>query len=737
MAEWSIATDSAVFSSELDVFHSRYPCSCDDLLTNRHGSAREDQLLGSQADIFHHGTRHISCLPPEILDEILCYLSIPSLDAARYVSKTWFIRVMSSAYVLSTVLGASNRIDCRTLSIAFDEAASLRATRDHADSWRTRFRMKLTSFRALLDESGKDKGRRRQHINTVIYAPVGNLLLLFVPKISFVSAQDATCQQGCMHIYRFGTDHHPVYVGSIRCPSTKGPPRVSRIEQVESESSWRMTVWGHSCSQTYEIRTRLALQGGESPYVIRRLNGKNALPRHPASESSSELSKYIFKDPLEWRLLVRLPLVKENIDNRDSENMNGKSYSERSRIYMMFEHDESNTVKPRLGQNATLFVAENLASGTLCLVSVETKSSFLTPDKSQFRFGDRPIIHQGKCRSIAIFQTPYDHVTYQNVAVSPAPNKKSNEMEIVRIAVIWQIREGKSQNRPELYMYEVPWSTGSENLPSTLRGMRISSLPPYFGGQHEKSSLDATDGFDAPSIDACCSFSRLGGLEFATEAAEPNPWLAQRARLCVWGPQPCNRDLGQCVELDVRMYDFSYADPARLDHSGRFYSSRAALGTNTVARKLKHLMFDGREEYCCCRLHDEAWVVTLPDVHVHSSNGGRSVIRTTSGFWPLFNTQENDIVANGNVGSVEKADSPERQRALARQDDWIKQRIVGMKKAGMHDATLKHLWCHAWWTRGGLVPRPRGWETKWEQWAEKMGQENAVEDLRNPEDENE
>jgi hypothetical protein len=129
----------------VNYFHVPYPSSPLDLLPT-----------GPSTDAARDAIDPLSRLPQEVCDQIFSLLSTPALDAARYVSRAWYRRIMTSTWVLRQVLETdpNTQLDdicfephqgkraeaLRCLARELDVQSRLTSSGDGDEAWRLRYR---------------------------------------------------------------------------------------------------------------------------------------------------------------------------------------------------------------------------------------------------------------------------------------------------------------------------------------------------------------------------------------------------------------------------------------------------------------------------------------------------------------------------------------------------------------------------------------------------------------------
>ena len=231
------------------------------------------------------------------------------------------------------------------------------------------------------------------------------------------------------------------------------------------------------------------------------------------------------------------------------------------------------------------------------------------------------------------------------------------------------------------------------------------SLGQHMGGVHTFSPLYQ---FAGPKEIA------MGGLQIlhTIENQEAYPRNVQYQKCFVWGPVFSQE--GECIQISMKVFDLSFADSQRLNS---FFSWKPD-------RKYHNIVLDAF--HCACALHDDGFKIVLPDITIEASEPATdrnntsktkpatlkeivaSLDRTAWSFWPRkASSSAPDSVQD--VGSTSHNDSLARQAALERKQEWLRGRIVGMKRAGLTDFEIAEVWNNSDWTRYGQVRKPEGW----------------------------
>ena len=338
----------------------------------------------------------------------------------------------------------------------------------------------------------------------------------------------------------------------------------------------------------------------------------------------------------------------------------------------------------------------------------------------------------------ALLSRPQRISVYQNVAVAPTIIKDGS----IRAAIVWQTTKMETKIS-ELYIYDLPEAVYyepcrsyneniSESVSDTagdsseaamvqscrlIQGKRVTSLEQHIGGIHPSSPLYPL---------ALPQETALGGLQFphTTDSQDTYPRNVQYQKCFVWGPATSE---GECTHISFKVFDFSFADPQRLQ-------SLVAYSVGSGQRRNGNIHRIGLNSlHCACALHDDGFRIFLPDVtsveasepaarrktageaasswlqkSAVSKEGLSSLNGTTWSLWPWKPTAAQN--SGPNTGSITQDDPAARRAALERRQEWLRGRIIGMKRVGLSDFMIAELWNLSTWTQYGQIRKPNGWQ---------------------------
>ena len=267
-----------------------------------------------QKEAYSYNDR-LSVLPSEIFELIMTYLSPPALDAARHVCLAWRARIMTSSYILTTIIHdagfeterrqASEEDWLLKLNRKFDSQADLVRWHNSPDVWRTRYRQCNLDFYVA-------PFCNHSHIHNTI------------PPISITSA--AFCLNGtslgylvtepiglkeagpkAMNFYQFFQSGRPHYVGSIPFAGDGGPPRILDLAEAENGYAWTLKLETNGHIKWYAAGACSAFSKGDSPFTLRQVERSSHSLRDVEKKTLGSMtalgSSTVFANDREWEHL--------------------------------------------------------------------------------------------------------------------------------------------------------------------------------------------------------------------------------------------------------------------------------------------------------------------------------------------------------------------------------------------------------------------------------------------------
>ncbi|KAL8689803.1 MAG: hypothetical protein Q9218_004608 [Villophora microphyllina] len=641
-----------------------------------HPTNEQNVFLGR--DEIATGNDWLSRLPSEIFDLILIKLSTPALDAARYVCRSWRAKIMNSAFIIDTVVGSpsprgqlSDMEWLRLLLQELDSQSDLVKCWNHPDTWRTRYRQCNVSFH-ITNTMDALPPRPISAVFCVHGASLGHMVTAAVAPSGAVSHT--------MIIYQFSAVGQPQYVGSIICDEGVGAPRIVNLSESSHGYAWNFDVWTNTYGESYSIRSSSAIVKGGSPFTLRMTRGRILMWNPPVAEPSCFPATDSYGKELE--ALCTMPstdtLVAILPGNDD----------EQARSLVLAKRAE-------FGQNDVYLL-------------------YTTVGK---RYTSLPI---------AQLCPPRADVVLRNITFASLRNPGAT----ILVAIVWQ-ECSAVPTESELYIYEIPNpiqvsissalpyinlnvdSVYTNSLRQTLNhkqrglhayvsGKRIRSLDGQVGGVHPSSPLWRYQDEQTSRKDQAA----LGGLAIlqTNEKAQlPLHTKATHLAIYVWGPNTATS------QVNLSIYDFTYANHNLEQLPWQFYGStdstwyrKAVYNLRKRDPQLSEGYYDGI--LCQCALHDDGYTVMLPNIRRQAES-----VPTTR--WSvLFDQKVLTVPASVMEGSIEHYNSPARARALARRDEWLRERIAIMKRAGLDNDEVAIAWHDQRWTRNGVFDMPDNWK---------------------------
>ena len=297
------------FGALFDAFHQPFPKTTD-IFTEQH---------------INFGG--ISRLPLEIFELIFAALSPSSLDAARYTCRLWHAMIMSSSYILESVIKKTAVPELirgalphdawlRVLYRQLDIEADLVKQNGDLDSWRTRHRECEISF----------------YVAPVCSHPHVNHS---VPPSSFSSA--AFCIEGSpiaylitelqapklakprnMAFYHIGSTQRPYHIASIPFSANNGHPRILSLMEARKSYGWMLVLEIDSIVKYYSIDPTSGSSTTDSPFTLTTLAiqgspGRDQEYRKPKTVPSITLQ--IAPGNKSWECLAYLPSMEVSSQN--------------------------------------------------------------------------------------------------------------------------------------------------------------------------------------------------------------------------------------------------------------------------------------------------------------------------------------------------------------------------------------------------------------------------------------
>ena len=677
-------------------------------------------------------------LPLELRGQIFSQLSLAALDSARFVCQSWHSAITRNAWIIRNVLADCDAAeleqgwlepwhDLRGLLREFDKQSAVPYTFDHSDSWRTRFRICDLDFSIPA---------ARQELKPPFTRPFANFIWAkmcfkgsFIALLVQEETQRSSASKGTVSLilYHLIIQGNPIFIGRQECPEFDGISPIGIIE-THMEKSWFLELTQGSLSKIYSIRYRDAWSRSTSPFSFTEAcveKRKDFISRTSICSGVDYITASIGQQSQPWKLLACL-----------------SSCFDRHGRCLVPQHDRHDQL---------LVVASNSVTYIYLVIG-----ELLYPG----RIGRTR-------RGVALLVPPTRSCLFRNLVGA----KSLESGGAIRLAIIWQEAETNSEGnqivggtKPVLYIYEIPEvylnaaghslkdshldiakehfanvhekkDPHDESLRSRhskyyhyIQGKRVTSVAATMGGVHplspfaknaatgpettcasedvpealnEEVSAKDRDGFSAEHnnaayehrVGASCDLRKRhridkkspveGGMYivYSNDVGQMSTHKTTLLQKCwIWGTPNIDR-----TRIKFKVYDLSFTHPKML------IGSKAADGNPPMSSSSRNLR-------CACSLHDDGYHVVLPE--------GQFVSKGRSN-WNLLPWRRSS--PEPDVGTIEHYDSPAQKAAWGRHDEYLRERIREMKKAGITTEEVEKWWGALGWTGYGLVKKPDGW----------------------------
>ncbi len=264
-----------VDSAPLDGFSAEIHCASD-VYAEVHGDKVQP---GTSGPIFN--------LPPELSDLILSYLSPAALDAARHTCKAWRTRILSSTWILSSVLGIEEERSLldgsrsaehshRDLLKKLDCDSDLPSTSQHQDAWRTRFRTRSLDFSIPSSSSILT----RPSLVAATRTGTQNGFLAFQLQESTPGTRHGL--QSTLVIYRFDLGELPCYAGAVRAVEGQGALHITSVLEIRRHAEWVLKIEIGDTAGLYLLTARDGFSNTDSRFSLKSLESLESLEKLPS-----------------------------------------------------------------------------------------------------------------------------------------------------------------------------------------------------------------------------------------------------------------------------------------------------------------------------------------------------------------------------------------------------------------------------------------------------------------------
>ncbi|KAH0545517.1 hypothetical protein FGG08_000347 [Glutinoglossum americanum] len=450
--------------SEADYFHVPYPSNPLDLLPSR-----------SSMDTSKDAVDPFDQLPQEVSDQIFSLLSISALDAARYVSRTWYQRIMTNGWVLRQVLNLDSHPpsdeedspsdeddnqhaqDLRYLARELDIQSRLAGTGNSVEAWRVRYRRCDIAFSipGHRECSGEDKeggvfGARRcsRRIMLAGVSSSGSFVAFICVEVS-----GSRESRHSVLIYHIDTTGKPELVAPIACPQNNEIPIDVDLSEGEYAGTWLAGVTFSGQKKHLFISPQLRRSRISRIIALEEVS-TSGYPVVPPS--IRDVQRYcntccdyhpvsVSKD-LNARTVLTLGSVEEDHTQDDWVCV---EKCDCTGTWLLLE----NLPITVGGTERPYHLARHEQTGNLFIVQLEKCA---TDEASTRDATCESFQNLEEVKPLVLLVRPHHHTSYTNVSVSPQVMFRTSYLQqIVRIAVLWHEADYPATEKVGLYTYDV------------------------------------------------------------------------------------------------------------------------------------------------------------------------------------------------------------------------------------------------------------------------------------------
>lgn len=265
-------------------------------------------LLGTSGSILN--------LPREVSDLILSHLSPAALEAATHTCKDWRTKILSSTWVLSSVLGVKEErsqvpgspsapLSHRDLLEKLDHDSNLPSTFQHPDAWRTRFRTRTLDFSLPSPPST----RTRPALVAAARTGTQNGWLAFQLRDSAQEETDRS--QSTLVIYRFDSAECPWYAGAVHYVEGQGALRITSVAEIRRDKEWVLRIEIGGTAGFYSLNAREAFSNSDGRFSLKTLENFERVPGlsedKPTVQGFDRLPETLPTGDQSWKILAGFP----------------------------------------------------------------------------------------------------------------------------------------------------------------------------------------------------------------------------------------------------------------------------------------------------------------------------------------------------------------------------------------------------------------------------------------------
>ena len=438
---WKPPGKNPKYWCQIDFIHPMYPKSPLDLLP----------ILGLNQIETHPRSDYITALPTEIFEEIMVHLSTAELDAARFVSRRWWERIMTSRMILRSsahrfaknsrfileltpLLTESNiqSATLRDLAHNFDQTCHIRLDQE---MWRVPYRASDINF---LPSEAQDQ----IILNTALLS-TGEIL-------AFLMETDTQPhKEYSVLVYMVKASVKPFLIRSIGIPAEHGKPLSMYILDGTFPVDW--TIELHFQHSQYSVPG--LLRGPAAP--IRTQVPERSYPNQN-TVSLTDSYKLIpgsgVKSPESWKIgtwSAKELAVSSVVGRNERSELDARH---QDWIFLeklpLFGHASFNGTQLK---RRCHWIAQSRANDQLFVVRFQFKTEQTQASASSRSDSEFPSVVP-----IHLLSAPYRHQTYKNIAVAARQDDHATGLpQLLRVGVIWSAEANKIDCSGVLFLYDI------------------------------------------------------------------------------------------------------------------------------------------------------------------------------------------------------------------------------------------------------------------------------------------
>ncbi|KAI9772466.1 MAG: hypothetical protein M1840_000669 [Geoglossum simile] len=452
-----------------DYFHVPYPPSPLDLLPPCPSTDATEAVI----DPFNW-------LPQEVCDQIFSLLSAPALDAARYVSRAWYRRIMTNTWVLRQVLELDSYARLgdvcfepykdddkrakalRCLAKELDVRSRLTSAGDGDEAWRVRYRRCDITFSnpghqpcAGGDEEGSSGAQSGSGRITFAEISSSGSLVTFIYNGASTRTGDSENGYSVLFYY-IDSNGKPKLVKPISCSPCNGIPVNVDLSEGGHAGPWFAEVAFSGQKAKQLLRSPQLGQSGVGPTTFPD-KGSASKNLAIAPASLRDIQRYCstccdyHKTSVNNGLIVkRVTETRGKADIHPHDDWVHVETCNCNEDWLILE----NLPVRKKGTERPYYLAKHEQTGNLFIVrlgkcAIDGDCTESEPDGGfQNLQGLLPIM---------LLVRPHQRTSYANIAVAPGIMFRAGYLwnEVLRIAVLWYEADCPATGKVGLYIYDV------------------------------------------------------------------------------------------------------------------------------------------------------------------------------------------------------------------------------------------------------------------------------------------